>query len=59
MAVCLAVCRPFIMAPGGAELPVTNENLKEYVELYVDWLLTKSVAPHFDAFRKGFLKVGR
>lgn len=37
---------------------MTNENVREYVDLYVDWLLNRSVAPHFDAFRKGFVKVG-
>ena len=27
---------------------------QEYVDLYVDWLLSKSIAKQFDAFKKGF-----
>jgi hypothetical protein len=29
---------------GGSGIPVTNENREEYVSLYVDWYLNKSVA---------------
>jgi hypothetical protein len=43
-------------AAGGADIPVTAENVREYVELYVDWVLTKSIEPHFAAFRHGFIK---
>lgn len=38
----------------GANIPVTNENKKEYVDLYVDWLLNKSIYPQFKAFYHGF-----
>ena len=27
---------------------------QEYVQLYSDWLLNKSIAKQFDAFKKGF-----
>ena len=29
-------------------------SLQEYVELYTDWLLNRSIATNFDAFRQGF-----
>ena len=28
--------------------------LQEYVDLYLDWLLNKSIAKQFNAFKKGF-----
>ncbi|XP_046391938.1 probable E3 ubiquitin-protein ligase HERC4 isoform X1 [Ischnura elegans] len=45
------------LKPGGGNIPVTQENKKEYVDLYVDWILNKSVEKHFIAYRTGFLKV--
>ena len=36
---------------------VTNETRKEYVELYVTWMLDRAIAQQFDAFSKGFRKV--
>jgi len=42
---------------GGADIPVTLENRKEYVELYVNYLLESSVTVQFEAFKKGFLSV--
>ncbi|XP_013200731.1 probable E3 ubiquitin-protein ligase HERC4 [Amyelois transitella] len=41
----------------GVNLPVTHENKAEYVELYVDFLLNKSVENQFRAFNQGFQKV--
>ncbi|XP_049870394.1 probable E3 ubiquitin-protein ligase HERC4 [Pectinophora gossypiella] len=41
----------------GVNIPVTHENKQEYVELYVDFLLNKSVENQFKAFNKGFQKV--
>lgn len=41
----------------GENLPVTHENKREYVELYVDFLLNKSVENQFKAFNQGFQKV--
>ena len=34
-----------------------QENKKEYVQLYCDYVLNKSVASQFDGFYKGFHKV--
>ena len=42
---------------GGADIAVTNSNREEYVALYVDYLITKSVRVQFEAFRRGFKKV--
>ncbi|XP_031633255.1 probable E3 ubiquitin-protein ligase HERC4 isoform X3 [Contarinia nasturtii] len=41
----------------GENIRVTQENKKEFVELYIDFLLNKSVVTHFDAFYAGFMKV--
>ncbi|XP_038223084.1 probable E3 ubiquitin-protein ligase HERC4 isoform X2 [Zerene cesonia] len=41
----------------GENLPVTHENKAEYVDLYVDFLLNKSVDNQFKAFNQGFQKV--
>ncbi|KAJ0178719.1 hypothetical protein K1T71_005494 [Dendrolimus kikuchii] len=42
---------------GGVNIPVTHENKQEYVDLYVDFLLNKSVENQFKAFNQGFQKV--
>lgn len=39
---------------GGSAIPVTNENREEYVALYVDYILNKSVTRQYDAFHRGF-----
>ena len=41
----------------GANIPITNENREEYVNLYVDWYLNKSISSQFEALKHGFLKV--
>lgn len=41
----------------GCEIPVTNDNRQEFVELYLDWLFNKSVENQFHYFKKGFEKV--
>lgn len=41
----------------GSEIPVTNENRVEFVEIYLDWLFNKSVENQFKYFKKGFEKV--
>ncbi|XP_047510210.1 probable E3 ubiquitin-protein ligase HERC4 isoform X1 [Pieris napi] len=41
----------------GENVPVTHENKAEYVDLYVDFLLNKSVENQFKAFNQGFQKV--
>jgi ubiquitin-protein ligase E3 A len=45
------------LKPGGSEIPVTLENRKEFVDLYVDFLMESSVSVQFEAFKKGFLSV--
>ena len=45
------------LKPHGAHIPVTNDNVAEYIDLYVEWLLSESVAKQFSAFKRGFLKV--
>lgn len=41
----------------GDETYVTQENKKEFVDLYADFLLNKSVERQFKAFRRGFQMV--
>ncbi|XP_028260101.1 ubiquitin-protein ligase E3A [Parambassis ranga] len=41
----------------GDQIPVTKENRQEFVDLYVDYILNKSVERQFNAFKKGFLMV--
>jgi ubiquitin-protein ligase E3 A len=40
---------------GGADVPVIEENRREFVELYVDFWLNGSIHSQFEAFAKGFL----
>ena len=42
----------------GENIPVTNCNREQFVSLYVDYLLVKSVEKQFSAFSRGFHKVG-
>lgn len=42
------------LKPGGSSIAVTNDNREEYVALYVDYLLNKSVERQYDAFHRGF-----
>jgi hypothetical protein len=39
---------------GGEKIPLTLENRQEYVELYIDWVLNKSIEKQFKAFYTGF-----
>lgn len=43
-----------LLKPGGDTINVTNANRKEYVDLYVEYHLVKSVQKQFEAFNKGF-----
>ncbi|KAJ3579282.1 hypothetical protein NPX13_g1283 [Xylaria arbuscula] len=45
------------LCPGGEAKMVTNINRKEYVELYVRYLLDTSVARQFEPFKRGFFTV--
>jgi len=42
---------------GGSEEFVTPQNVTEYIQLYLEWMLDSSISSQFQAFRKGFLKV--
>jgi E3 ubiquitin-protein ligase NEDD4 len=42
------------LKPGGADVPVTEENKKEYVEHIVDYRISKRVKEQFEAFTSGF-----
>ncbi|KAI0303491.1 ubiquitin-protein ligase [Multifurca ochricompacta] len=42
------------LKPGGADVPVTEENKKEYVDLVVEYRISKRVKEQFDAFMSGF-----
>lgn len=41
----------------GRNIKLTNENKKEFVDLYVDWYLNISVKEQFEPFYQGFYKV--
>jgi len=43
------------LIPGGMEVPVTNANRIEYVDKVVDYVLNKSIAKSFSAFKEGFM----
>lgn len=45
------------LVPGGRTRAVTNENKQEFVDLYVDWYLNKSIEQQFAPFYRGFYKV--
>ena len=42
------------LKPGGADIPVTEENKKEYVSLIVEYRISRRVKEQFDAFMSGF-----
>ncbi|XP_064418774.1 probable E3 ubiquitin-protein ligase HERC4 isoform X2 [Latimeria chalumnae] len=45
------------LVPNGANIAVTEKNRQEFVDAYVDYVFSTSVAPLFDAFYAGFHKV--
>ncbi|XP_067408714.1 probable E3 ubiquitin-protein ligase HERC4 isoform X3 [Emydura macquarii macquarii] len=45
------------LVPKGADIPVVKQNRQEFVDAYVDYIFSKSVASLFDAFHAGFHKV--
>ncbi|KAF3910657.1 hypothetical protein ABW21_db0206009 [Orbilia brochopaga] len=45
------------LIPGGENRPVTNDNRKEFVDLYAQYLLDSSVARQFEPFKRGFWTV--
>ena len=42
------------LKPGGADIAVTEENKKEYVDLMVEYYISKRVKDQFIAFISGF-----
>jgi E3 ubiquitin-protein ligase NEDD4 len=42
------------LKPGGADVPVTEDNKKDYVDHVVDYRISKRVKEQFDAFMSGF-----
>ncbi|KAF1795849.1 Nucleotide-binding alpha-beta plait domain [Phytophthora cactorum] len=45
------------LKPGGSSIPVTKDNREEYVGLYVNYVLNKSVSRQYAAFHHGFHQV--
>lgn len=45
------------LKPDGENIPVTEENKKEYVELASQYRISKRVNDQFEAFREGLLEV--
>ncbi|KAI1119920.1 hypothetical protein F5Y10DRAFT_259368 [Nemania abortiva] len=45
------------LCPGGETKMVTNANRKEYVDLYVRYLLDTSITRQFEPFKRGFFTV--
>lgn len=42
------------LCPGGENKPVTNANRREFVDLYVRYILDTAVARQFEPFKRGF-----
>ena len=42
------------LKPNGQDIPVTNENKKEYVHTYVQWRFKVGIEKQFVALQKGF-----
>lgn len=49
--------KTYELIPDGGKVPVTLQNKKQFVDLYVDYILNKSVESHYQAFHTGFHKV--
>lgn len=49
--------KSFPLCDSGHDIMVTNENRKEYVELYVNHLVNESIRRQFAAFKRGFWTV--
>lgn len=45
------------LRPGGADIPVTEENKSEYVDCVVEYRIAKRVEDQFKAFQEGFREV--
>lgn len=49
--------KTFELKPNGANIAVTQENKREFVDLYIDFIFNKSVENHFKGFNDGFMRV--
>ncbi|XP_021913778.1 probable E3 ubiquitin-protein ligase HECTD2 isoform X2 [Zootermopsis nevadensis] len=49
--------KTYKLKDSGENIPVTNENRKEYVQLYLDWILNAAIYEQFRAFYLGFHSV--
>lgn len=45
------------LCPGGERIPVTNSNRRDYVDLYVRYVLDVAVTRQFEPFKRGFYTV--
>lgn len=45
------------LVEGGRDVPVTNQNKYDFVQLYTNYILNVGVHDQFEAFKKGFLKI--
>ncbi|EFC46237.1 predicted protein [Naegleria gruberi] len=45
------------LKPNGGDIPVTNQNREEYVQLFIEWKLEKSIRTQFNSFIEGFKMV--
>ncbi|KAI9692622.1 MAG: putative E3 ubiquitin-protein ligase [Bogoriella megaspora] len=45
------------LCPNGGNIPVTNSNRQEFVDLYVRYLLDTAVSRQFEPFKRGFFTV--
>ncbi|KAK6369355.1 putative E3 ubiquitin-protein ligase [Exophiala oligosperma] len=45
------------LCPGGEKRPVTNSNRREFVDLYIHYLLDTSVTRQYEPFKRGFFTV--
>ncbi len=45
------------LKPGGSSLPVNQNNKKEFIDLYIDYIFNKSCEKQFQAFSNGFRRV--
>ncbi|KAK5997056.1 putative E3 ubiquitin-protein ligase mug30 [Cladobotryum mycophilum] len=48
---------PVPLCPGGESKPVTNANRREYIDLYVRFILDTAVKRQFEPFKRGFYTV--
>lgn len=51
------VTERYALCPGGERRAVTNSNRREYVDLYVRYILDTAVARQFEPFKRGFFTV--